>query len=145
MLYLLLWRKTHSPVQLAGIDCTSPGQNHWAIKGTESPALSGGGGTAQPAQPGINNNALDHLGELPSQRTTFGPNSSTPASRLAWQARRAGHCSHIGFSWDHFGELTYSNKLTLTAYLLKRSLALKILRGNLQPVQQKGAPLIATY
>jgi hypothetical protein len=34
------------------------------------------------------------------------PNSSIPAS---------GHCSHTSSWWDHFRELTYLNKLTLTA------------------------------
>jgi hypothetical protein len=44
----------------------------------------------------------------------------------------AGHCSHIRSSLDHFGEPTYSSKLTLTVPHPHEELGLCILNGNPQ-------------
>jgi hypothetical protein len=99
---------------------------------------------AQPAQPRENNNTFEHFGETGGDlkltifpEKSVGPNSSTPAPRIAWLEGGVGHCSFLSSSPDHFREPTYSNKLTLTAvpsflFPPMKSLDLNTLSGVLQ-------------
>jgi hypothetical protein len=73
-------------------------------------------------QPG-ENSTFNHLGEIGSEvkliafpEKSVQPKNSIPTPRHALKAEGTGHCSHTSFSQYHFGELAYSNKLTLTSH-----------------------------